>query len=375
MKRKQAVVGVVLVGFVAPFLGLAAAEGAVRSPLLSDAVLPLPPGYTSASVIDLNDRGDVIAGGYGTGPQQALLWQGGSVSVLGPGAPTGLNNRGQVVGTEYVSSTSGTYEQTPKLWQDGTTQVLNGPSKSYVITGDITDSGYVPITYPNSNQGYHMENIGLWQNGSFARLGAPTSGPHVSLPVVTENGTAAGSFLPMFGTGPYAFRCVARQCARLPTGGSGEVGVVAANDSGTIVGNQGNTGYRWVGDQVLALPALPGATTATVSNNRRAINANGDIVGSSGGRAVLWRDGVAIELGSPGGGASAAVAVNDLGDVVGWSETPLGQSRAFLWRAGKSYDLGTAGQASVTPVAINNTGTVLGAAGPAPVIWKVKLPR
>ncbi|GAA3042405.1 hypothetical protein [Actinokineospora globicatena] len=380
MKRKYVVVGVVLA--VAPFIGVGAASGAVRSPLLTDGVLPLPPGFTSAGVVDLNDRGDVVAGGRADGPEQVVLWRGDSVSVLGGGSPTGLNNLGQVVGAEYVNGGSGQYERTPKLWQDGTTTVLAGPARSYVGTGDITDSGISPVTYPNSTAGYHMENIGYWRGGAFSRLSAPTPGPHVSLSVVTENGTTAGSFLPMSGTGAYAFRCDATTCARLAAypGGTGEVRPVAANDNGVVVGNQNGVGLRWEGDQVAALPALTGAGDATVSNNRRAINKRGDIVGASGGRATLWRDGAAVELGSPGGGQSAAVAVNDLGDVVGWSRTPQGQTRVFLWRAGRSYDLGTAGQTDATPVGLNNTGTVIGTATTSdyrsvPLRWTVRPPR
>ncbi|GAA2992449.1 hypothetical protein GCM10010483_41210 [Actinokineospora diospyrosa] len=364
-----------------PLLG-APAEAALRSPLLSEGVLPLPQGITSVELQDINDSGQIVGTGYADSAR-ALLWQGDTVTQLGLGSPSGINNLGQVVGTMYVSGSSGTYERTPKVWQGGTESVLAGPSRSYVSTGDITDSGIVAVTYPSSVQGYHMENIGLWQNGGFKRLAAPTSGPHVSLGIVTENGTAAGTFLPMFGGESYAFRCGAQGCARLAAnpGGTGQPIPSAANDNGVVVGNQSGVGLRWEGTQVTALPALAGAGDATVSGNRQALNKRGDVVGVSGGRATLWRDGVAIELGSPAGGQSAAVAVNDLGDVVGWSKTPDGaQTRVFLWRAGRSYDLGSASATNVTPVALNNTGTIIGSGstpGSPQVLlrWTVRPPR
>ncbi|MBM7773533.1 putative HAF family extracellular repeat protein [Actinokineospora baliensis] len=374
-------VGAVVVVLV-PVLGVPA-DAAFRSPLLTDGALPFPQGVTSAQVRDINDSGQIVGGGALDNAERAWLWQGNTVAQLGVGSPSGINNLGQVVGTEYVPGGSGYYERTPKVWAGGTESVLSGPSRSYVSTGDITDSGYVPVTYPNSVQGYHMENIGLWRDGTFTRLAAPTAGPHVSLGVVTENGTAAGYFLPMFGSDSYAFRCDAQGCARLAAhpGGTREPIPVAANESGVIVGNQNGVGLRWEGTQVSALPALAGAGDATVSSNRQAINERGDIVGVSGGRATLWRDGVAIELGSPAGGQSAAVAVNDLGDVVGWSKSPDGaQTRAFLWRAGRSYDLGTAGTANATPVALNNTGTIIGSSSTPdyrqiPLRWTVRPPR
>ncbi|WP_018685006.1 hypothetical protein [Actinokineospora enzanensis] len=357
------------------------AQAAGRGPLLSAGPLPLPPGQTGASVVDVNERGDIV--GESGGPTHVALWRGDGVTDLGAGSPTGINDRGQVAGTEYIAGPSGTYERTPKIWYRGAITVITLPNRGYVATGPIAEDGTVPVTFPNSVQGYHMENIGYWKDGTYTALSAPSSnGPHLSLNVVNNRGLTAGSYLPMFGTRAYAFRCQLTACVELPTisDATGNPAPVAANDRGVVVGNIGATAVRWEGSAVTPLPALPGGGATRVSANRQAVNQRGDVVGTSGDRAVLWRAGQAVDLGSPLGGASAAVAVNDLGDVVGYTSSPDGAQRhVFLWRDGKATDLGTAGAPNAVPVGLNNHGVIIGRAdlgaptyGTLPLRWVVR---
>ncbi|GLZ42356.1 hypothetical protein [Actinokineospora sp. NBRC 105648] len=353
------------------------AEAAARGPLVSAEILPLPADGTGGELIALNS-GNQIAGAvsFPTGPRHVALWKGAAVTDLGVGSPSGINDRGQVVGTDSVVA-SGSYERTPKIWFRGKTTVITTPHKGYFVTSGINSTGLVPLASSSSPYGYHLERLGVWSNGTYTPLNG--NGPELSLNVVTDNGLTAGALLPRTGTG-YAYSCTAGTCTPLPTlpGATGFYRVSAANESGVLVGTVGSVGVRWSGGQVTALPAVAGATSATVASGPQAINESGDVVGESGPHAALWRGGQAIDLGSPLGGRSAAVAVSDAGDVLGWTESPDGTQRhAFLWRAGTATDLGSAGAPKAYPVAINDHGVIIGNGYTAdyrslPLRWKVR---
>jgi len=162
---------------------------------------------------------------------------------------------------------------------------------------------------------------------------------------------------------------------------------VAANDSGTLIGNLEQSGS--VSSQPLVwtapgyaqspLPGLACDACTRIAVTASAINGNGLIVGSSsygiydgsgnyvtsGLHAVSWQNGTIADLGGlQGAQYSAASSVNDSGDVVGGSRTDQtagAPTHAFLDHGGVMTDLGTLpGDTDSTADSINDSGEIVG---------------
>lgn len=160
----------------------------------------------------------------------------------------------------------------------------------------------------------------------------------------------------------------------------------AVNDSGTVIGNYGQSGT--VASQTLvwtapafAETALPGlrcdyCTRIAVAAN--AINDQGEVAGSSnssifsngqsvsgGVYAVAWSAGVITSLGSlQQSGYSAAYGINVEGEIVGSSRVGASAgapSHAFLFRQGAMIDLGTlSGDTDSSAASINDADQIVG---------------
>ncbi|CCH33120.1 HAF repeat-containing protein [Actinosynnema sp. NPDC047251] len=325
------------------------------APRVTITELPALAGGT-ARVVGLNDNGEVAGTNSGSTGSRAVLWNGGAPVDLGRGNATAISARGQVLSLESMTS-GGTYQQHPRIWHAGTTTNLAPSGSGWVIANAINATGDVPITYSRSPYGYHQEAAAVWKTDH--HVGLSVSGPHLSISVITDNGLTAGTQLPMFGDDKNAFRCQETSCTRLAAApGTGPYAVVAANESGVIVGNRDNRPLRWQGDAVTVLPGGVGA----VASSQQAVNERGHVVGwtqdaSGVRRATVWRGGRQVVLNVPG--PSEALAINDKGDIIGYSSAS-GQQRAFLWRNGRAVELGTLGGTHSVPVAINNNGVVIG---------------
>lgn len=160
----------------------------------------------------------------------------------------------------------------------------------------------------------------------------------------------------------------------------------AVNDSGTIIGNYGQSGtvssqaLMWSGTAYAeaALPGLRCDDCTRISISANAINDNGDVVGSSnssifsngqyvsdGVYAVEWSSGGITTLGAlQGSGYSAAYGINGNGDIVGSSRvggSSGAPSHAFLYRQGAMIDLGTlGGDTDSSAESINDAGQIVG---------------
>ena len=161
---------------------------------------------------------------------------------------------------------------------------------------------------------------------------------------------------------------------------------VAANDSGTIVGqfadsgSPGSAALMWTppGYAQTTLPGLECDNCARTDIAVNAINDGGAAVGSSrssiitngqtvsGGLfAVEWQSGTVTSLGSlQSSGTSAAYGINDSGDIVGSSVVGPASgapSHAFVYHDGTMSDLGTlSGDTNSSAASINDAGQIVG---------------
>ncbi|GAA3861714.1 hypothetical protein GCM10022243_29950 [Saccharothrix violaceirubra] len=357
------------------------ATGASASVRITE--LPSLPGFTSSSVVGVNDAGQIIGTSYPSGGvSHAALWTGGRVVDLGTGNGRAISRNGKAVLTDLVRI-NGPYEHALRVWDAGVTTDISPSSVGFIAAPAINGGGSIPVAYSSSPFGYHLERAAVYRDGALRGLSLPASGPHLSLRGINDGGQVIGSWQAMFGNDRFVFRCEKDGvCARLPhpTGGTGE-SASALNESGVVVGNgrnaDGQLALRWDGNGVTALPG----GVAGVASGDQAVNERGDIVGwvRAGGtqKAALWRDGALVDLSRPGDDQSTAIAVNDRGQVIG-TRSGGGRTRPFLWQNGVFTDLPDLGGASATPIALNNTGTVIGSAQDAggryvAVSWSVRV--
>jgi len=151
----------------------------------------------------------------------------------------------------------------------------------------------------------------------------------------------------------------------------------AANDSGTIIGNYGQSGTLsglplvWTapGYAQTTLPGLECDQCTRLDATASAINDAGLIVGSSnytaGMHAVEWQNGAITDLGGLQGATySAAYSANNSGEIVGGSRVDQSSgapTHAFLYSQGAMTDLGTlAGDSSSSANSINDSGRIVG---------------
>lgn len=123
--------------------------------------------------------------------------------------------------------------------------------------------------------------------------------------------------------------------------------------------NTAETGFVWFDGEIMAIPALGGASCKPVAINERgwvvgaAALAPADGADDAPAHAFLWRDGQITDLGTLGGEESEAFGINEAGVIVGAAATAAGDAVPAVWRAG-------AGSA-ITPV--------------APAVARVELPE
>jgi probable HAF family extracellular repeat protein len=315
-----------------------------------------------------------------------------SVTDLGSGNWTLLNNSGQVAGGGYTTShTLGSY-----------TQVYNSNTGQVTVIGMTPPSSSGPGSY---NFGSYP--IGLSDNGQLALGGVGgnmlsyelyNNGNTTSLPVYPLAVNNAGQVL-MDGissqqSGSYVLTGGSAQPVGLLPGANG-VYATAINNSGELTGESGyfstsssgadtqqwQHAFLYNGSTTVDLGSLGGFAMGTALNNK------GDVVGfsnltpeSSGipnqiiHAFLAPAGGKMIDLGTlPGDPSSEAFSVNDKDQVVGWSgpaneqpvvgSTPPAGSHAFLYQNGVMTNLNSLippiGITLTMGIAINDQGQIL----------------
>ena len=200
---------------------------------------------------------------------------------------------------------------------------------------------------------------------------------------ISDSGVIAGAEVPASGPPEPGFWTVTGGAMLLTGQYQSYAQAVAANDSGTIVGNYGQSGTLsglplvWTppGYAETTLPGLRCDNCTRADTTASAINGTGLIVGSSnysdantgasGIHAVEWQNGNITDLGGlQGASYSSASSIDDNGDVVGGSRTDQtsgAPTHAFLYKQGVMNDLGTlGGDTNSSADSVNDSGQVVG---------------
>jgi uncharacterized membrane protein len=254
-----------------------------------------------------------------------------SAQVLGtvssePNAVSGINDRGQIVGT---SSNSGA---NPNPYAVTWTQAGAGTALTNPIAGGAFETIATAINATGQIVGFAVANqtIPILWDGSNVTVLSQTGQPLA----INSSGVVVGSD----GVGD----------AAVWSGGTrtiiGAFCTTASgiNDKGIIVGRCDTTpsAERWDptdhGFVESSLPALSSGITAAY-----AINNSEQVVGESGTKPVLWNGRTVQGLPTLEGGIGAALAISDAGQIVGWSlkQTGLLGEDAVTWINYKLVDL------------------------------------
>ena len=315
-----------------------------------------------------------------------------SVTDLGNGPWTLLNNSGQVAGGGYTTNhTLGTY-----------TQVYNSNTGQVTIIGMTPPSSSGPGSY---NFGSYP--IGLSDNGQLALGGVGgnmlsyelyNNGNTKSLPVYPLAVNNAGQVVMDGISGPQTGSYVLTGGSAQPVGhlpGANGVNASAINNSGELTGQSGyistsssgaetpqwQHAFLYNGSTMVDLGSLGGFAMGT------ALNSKGDVVGfstltpeSPGIPNQIMHTfsapagGKMVDLGTlPGDASSEAFSVNAKDQVVGWSgplnvpavvgSTPPAGSHAFLYQNGVMTNLNSLvppiGITLTMAIAINDQGQIL----------------
>lgn len=260
--------------------------------------------------------------------------------------PESINDRGQVSGTERISSSLST-----GVFWDANDAVfglpaLAGGSTVQMTAHQINKDGFIVGSSREGTAGYRVHPV-MWQGASAPvslgflanGSGGTAFGINDARHVVGEasTGTTSRGFLWRGDKTMVDLGAVGGSAASSRAAAVNNAGVIAGtSDSGTIP-----VQWRYDPDNNGSSPTLQRlpAPTGLVFATPAAINDGGDIVGTAtlsnyaGTHAVLWRGGEAIDLGTwPGGRNSRAFGINRSGQIVGEGDlNGDGRNHALLW--------------------------------------------
>jgi probable HAF family extracellular repeat protein len=333
------------------------------------------PGLGFASFI--NNRGDV-AGEWlcDFETSRAALWRDGVMTDLFPGVraisgPSGLNDRGQVIGHRAFDLSFNTFQAF--FWERGvrTVLTLGGPDADGRALA-INERGQVVGTStlgppPSPFHAY------LFQDGAIKDLGTLPGDLQSIARDINDRGQIVGvSELP----GAITVRAVLWQDGAIVDLGTGDGSeAIAINNRGQIIGTSttadgSQRAFLWQDGVMTNLGTLGGNEIVPLKINKR-----GQVVGFSTNaagnrRAFLWEDGIMRDLGTLGGNVSIAHDINNHGQVIGQSTTVAGDGRPFLWQDGVMTDLSPETPFTDAFAAdINDRGEIAGTVDFRPVVW------
>jgi probable HAF family extracellular repeat protein len=315
-------------------------------------------------VNDANERGDIVGALNDENVNaQPVLWprDGAPVRIgVDRGAPAAVNERGDVVGDNW-------------LFSDGVVRTLADPSQQ-MRSVDINDRRQVTGTIDLDASG--SARMFVWQDGRFTTFAAP-DGMYGNPRAINNRGEVLGYLTDASWSVRYGFVWRAGRMTILRPLGGTVLEARAINDRGQVVGYTTVPGsdvlhaFLWQDGRMRDLMAGRPAETGQAWD----VNNAGQVAGNIGSRAVLWQGGQTVELAVPGLSTNAR-DINERGDVTGWSISGQpAQSHVFRWRDGRALlSEGYSTEMVVEVAGIDSHGRVAGVvddliAGPRPVRW------
>jgi probable HAF family extracellular repeat protein len=249
------------------------------------------------------------------------------------GYPSGINNKGEVIGHAETFGYRGFH------WKNGVyTDLLTttGSEATALLPAGINDRSIII-----GNQDVRPRNF-MVRDGQLQPLRISTADGIPSVAAINNRNQVTGRadtsvFIWERGTTTFL--------PKLP--GSDEFATVARgiNDRGVVVGTSGTIDIRraviWKNGDIIALDLPPD----TVGAEGKAINIFDQVIGEARGPGVvkpfLWDSGTTTVLESPPGAIASNVwSINDWGAVVGDSTMSIDNAvHATLWVAGRAHDL------------------------------------
>lgn len=229
--------------------------------------------YGSSGAVGINDAGLVVGNvsQYYGAPSQAVVWSGFDVTPLTnaggtSSVATGVNGVGQISG--YIRGYPGSESPQAVVWQGGAVTVLSNlrTSNAYSIASAVNDNGVVVGVASDADSQLHAV---FWRDGSLATL-ASLSSSDVALGVnnaglvvgqLNSSGGAARAALWDIKTGKGGDLNAVMAPGTLPNGVI-LVGANGINDAGDIVGTSFNKMTGSFG--AFELRAVPEASTWTM---------------------------------------------------------------------------------------------------------------
>jgi probable HAF family extracellular repeat protein len=257
--------------------------------------------------------------------------------------PTGLDNRGDVVGAYSAASGTRGY-----VWRGGVYTdlgVLNGGNYTYATS--VNDSGNV-VGYSGDFAASTGVQAFEWHDGTITELAGLGGNSFASQ--INDSGLIDGAAATSSGQS-YAVLWRDGKLTELPGLGGTYSGPIAMNEAGQVAGYSATASGNedavlWTNGEITDLG--PGQVIAL--NDRGQVLVQVSPV-SGPAYVFLWDHGKKTEL--PAG--ATANDLNDEGQVVG-NYTPAGATTqdGFVWQGGALTDLG-----AENPVAINDRGQIL----------------
>ena len=292
----------------------------------------------------LNNRGQVVGWSYtvDNSYERAFVDSRGKMRSLkaipdGDSEATGINDLGQIVG--YSQSVSLSTEAEIFLYSHGRVKEIANSSdlplmlsindRDQVIglsskDGDAELLSGGRLTDLGSLNGHGSVALGINNHGTvvgYSQLTLPVIDP---LPIITRPGSATLPIEPVNPSIDHAFIYRHGRMTDLRTLGGSSAEAMAINNHGEVAG--------W-----------------------------SDTTGDVAEHAFVYRNGEMTDLGTLGGSESAATAINDRGQVVGWTQIAgTYQAHQFLYSNGQMVDLTALFPTLEQVVGINNRGQILG---------------